>query len=458
MDTLMAARCQMGLSLAFHMIFAAAGIAMPLLMLIAEGMWLRTRKPHYMKLAKTWGKATGLLFAIGAVSGTALSFELGLLWPEFMEFSGSIIGPAFALEGYFFFIEAIFLGLYLYGWDKLSPIAHWWTGVPVALSGVMSGIVVVAVNAWMQAPVGFELTETGQLTNIDPLAPFRSPLWISMSIHSSLSCYIAVGFAVAGVYAVGMLKGRRDDYHRAALTIAMIMATITALLQPLSGDLSARMAAQHQPEKLAAMEALFETQAGAPLIVGGFPNPDTGEVHWRIEIPYGLSLLVGHDPDHVVQGLNDFPRDEWPNVVLVHLAFQVMVGCGMVLILLGCWYWWIRWRGNVPQSRILLWALALGSPLGFVALEAGWFVSELGRQPWTIYRLMRTSDAVTPVPDVPSSFFIFTVLYLGLAVAMVFFLLTLSRKGGLATQANDAEVTAPPPVPPSREQGADDGT
>src|SRR5688572_12307418 len=226
MDPLAAARAQMAVSLGFHMIFAAAGIAMPALMLMAEGLWLRTGQTHYRDLARTWAKATALLFAIGAVSGTALSFELGLLWPRFMELAGSIIGPAFALEGFAFFIEAIFLWLYLYGWDRLSPLAPWLCRIPVALSGLLSGILVCAVNAWMQAPVGFELDTLGRLTNIDPLATFRSPFWLPIALHSSLSCYIAVGFAVAGVYALGMLRGRADAYHRSGLTLAMSLATV----------------------------------------------------------------------------------------------------------------------------------------------------------------------------------------------------------------------------------------
>src|SRR5262245_42192854 len=224
MDVLSAARAQMALTLGFHMVLAASGIAMPLLMFMAEGLWLRTGRPHYRDLARKWGKATGLLFALGAVSGTALSFELGLLWPRFMGLTGSIVGPAFALEGFAFFIEAIFLGLYLYGWDRLSPLAHWLAGVPVALSGLASGILVCAVNAWMQAPVGFELDGAGRLTNIDPLATFRSPFWLPIAIHSSLSCYVAVGFAVAGVYAAGILRGHRDAYHHSGLTIAMTLA------------------------------------------------------------------------------------------------------------------------------------------------------------------------------------------------------------------------------------------
>lgn len=440
MDALAAARAQMAMSLGFHMVFAASGIGMPLLMLLAEGLWLRTGKPHYRALARKWGQATGLLFAIGAVSGTALSFELGLLWPNFMGFAGSIVGPAFALEGFAFFIEAIFLGLYLYGWDRLSPRAHWLTGIPVALSGLLSGILVVAVNAWMQAPVGFNLDGAGHLTDIDPLATFRSPMWLHMSIHSSLSCYIAVGFAVAGVYAVGMLRGRRDDYHRSALTLAMALATVTSLLQLVSGDFNGRMVARYQPAKLAAMEALMQTQAGAPLVIGGIPDADAGEVRFGIAIPHGLSLLVAHEPNAVIQGLNEFPADERPNVLLVHLAFQVMVGGGFLLIAAGLWFWWVRWRRQV-EGQWLLRALVVCAPVGFLALEAGWMVTELGRQPWTIYRILRTSQAVTPVIDVPSSLLVFTAVYLGLAVTLVVLLLRLAGSGENPTAAPEPEAS-----------------
>jgi cytochrome d ubiquinol oxidase subunit I len=417
----------MALSLGFHMIFAAVGIALPVLMLIAEGLWLRTGQQHYRELARKWAKATGLLFAIGAVSGTALSFELGLLWPRFMEFAGSTIGPAFALEGFAFFIEAIFLGLYLYGWNRLSPFAHWLTGVPIAITGLVSGILVVAVNAWMQAPTGHELDGSGRLMNVDPFATFKSPAWLHMSIHASLSCYIAVGFATAAIYAAAFLKGHRDAYHRSGLTIAMTVAMISALLQPFSGDLSGRMVAQHQPAKLAAMESLFKTQAGAPFLIGGVPDEDTGTVRFGIEIPYGLSLLATHDPSTVVVGLDQFPRSEWPNVPLVHLAFQIMIGCGVVLIVVGLWYWSMRWRNREAGGKWLLRALVLAGPLGFLALEAGWIVTEVGRQPWTIYQLMKTSQAVTPTSAVTNSFPVFTALYLGLAVVLIGLLLRLSR-------------------------------
>lgn len=438
MDVLTAARAQMEVSLAFHMFFAALGIGMPLLMVIAEGLWLRTGKQHYRALAKKWAKATAITFAVGAVSGTALAFELGLLWPRFMAFAGGIVGSAFALEGYAFFIEAIFLGLYLYGWERLSPRAHWLTGIPIAVSGMLSGVLVVAANAWMQNPVGFEVVN-GQPVNVNPWAPFLSPAWFQMALHSTLSCYIATAFAAAGVYALGLLRGRTDAYHRSALGIALAVGAVTALLQPLSGDLSAKHVAEHQPAKLAAMEAHFETAAGVPLIIGGLPDAENGTVDYALRIPKLLSFMAKGDFDAVVTGLNDIPEDERPNVLITHVAFQVMVGAGFALMALGAWYWLARWKRRA-DSPLLLKALLLGSPLGFLALQTGWIVTEVGRQPWVIQGVMRTEDAVTPVQGVPVTFWGFSVLYLALGVALVSLLRYLATGG-----------SEPEPSPKTRE-------
>lgn len=431
MDTLTAARAQMEVSLGFHMVFAALGIALPVLLLVAEGMWLRTKEPHYLALAKQWAKATALLFVVGAVSGTALSFELGLLWPRFMAFSGSLIGPAFAMEGFAFFIEAIFIGLYLYGWDRLSPKMHWWTGVPIALGGLLSGVFVVATNAWMQAPVGYELLPDGTLVATDGLAAFKSPMWLPMAFHLLVACYVAAAWAVAGVYAWAMLRGKRDRYHRSALNIAMALAIVSTAFLPLSGDISARAVAETQPVKLAAMEALFETQAGAPLTIGGIPIPSENRTIFGLEIPKLLSLLAWHDPDAVVLGLDAFPQDEQPNVVVTHLAFQVMVAAGGVLTLGALWYafvWWRR-RDSLATDRRLLWAVVLSAPLGYIAIEAGWVVTEVGRQPWVVYGLLRTRDAVTPAEGVFGTFLAFTALYVMLAVVLVLLLRLLARHG-----------------------------
>jgi len=427
MSPLSSARFQMEVSLGFHIIFSALGIGMPLLMLLAEALHLRTGKPHYRALARKWGKATALLFVVGAVSGTALSFELGLLWPKFMAFAGPVIGPAFALEGYAFLIEAIFLGLYLYGWERLSPRAHFLCGVPVAVFGMLSGVLVVGANAWMQSPRGYTAV-AGKIVEVDTLATFKNPSWLPLALHSTLSCYIAVGFAVAGVYAVGMLRGRRDDYHRSGLWLAMIMGAISAVLQPLSGDRLAKLVNHTQPEKLAAMEALYKTQSGAPLLVGGLPDAATGEVHYGIELPKGLSFLAAGDPNATIKGLEEFPVDERPNVMLCHLSFQVMVGAGFALMALGALFFLVwRWRrGELPTW--LLRFVALAAPLGFIALEAGWIVTEAGRQPWIVYHVMRTRDAVTPRTDVGATLAMYTVLYFFLAIALVSLLRSLAGK------------------------------
>ncbi|MFO0899177.1 MAG: cytochrome ubiquinol oxidase subunit I [Pirellulales bacterium] len=431
MNPLLAARLQMTVSLAFHMVFAAVGIGLPLLLLIVEGLWLRTGKPHYRELARTWAKATGLLFAVGAVSGTALSLELGLLWPRYMELTGAVVGHIFGLEGFAFFIEAIFIGLYLYGRDRLSPRAHWLCAWVIAISGMVSGVLVLGVNAWMQLPVGFEIDPaTGRVNVTDPIAIFKQPVWAYMALHSTLACYMAVSFAVAGIYSGAWLRGRRDDYVRSAITIALGVGIVIAVLQPISGDSLAKFAYRTQPVKFASMEAQFKTQRYAPLRIGGVPDEAAGETRWALEIPGGLSFLATHDFAAEVQGLEAFPRRDWPNVALVHMAFDLMVGSGTVLLLVSGWFWLLRWkRGErVFESRPLVWALALSGPLGFLGLEAGWTVTEAGRQPWIIHRVMRTSEAVTPAAGVPEMFFLFSALYVLLAVTVAVLLLRLRSK------------------------------
>ncbi len=429
MSNIDAARFQMAYSLAFHMIFAALGVGMPLMMVIAEGLWLRTGKQRYVNLAKTWAKATGILFAIGAVSGTGLSFELGLLWPPFMEFSGSTIGTAFTLEGFAFFMEAIFLGLYLYGWDRLSRMGHWLTGIPVAISGAASSAFVVATNAWMQNPLQPDILMTDPEAADPAAALFANPYWAIEALHSTLACYAATGFAVAGVYAWGALKGRRDPLRMAGLTIAMAVGTVAAVTMPITGHISAQMVAVVQPTKLAAMEAHFVTQRGAPLLIGGIPNPETREVPLAFEIPRGLSILAFNDPDAEVIGLDQFPREDWPNVPLTHISFQIMVGAGVAMLVFAVWYWWslARRPARTPGNRWLMWALVAASPMGFLALEAGWIVTEVGRQPWIIYGVMRTADAVTPAPGLLQTLSGFVLLYSLLAVVLVLLLLRLKH-------------------------------
>jgi cytochrome d ubiquinol oxidase subunit I len=422
MSDLLAARSQMAVSLAFHIIFAVVGIGMPVLMVIAERRWQKTGDGIYLELAKRWSKGTAILFAVGAVSGTVLSFELVLLWPEFMKFAGGIIGMPFSLEGFAFFTEAIFLGIYLYGWDRISPRAHIWSGVAVALSGVASGIFVVTANSWMNSPAGFEIVG-GQVTNVDPIAAMLNPAAFQQTLHMTLAAFAATGFAVAGIHALLLLFDPLNAFHRRALGVALMVGAPAALLQPLSGDISARQVAAQQPVKLAAMEAHFETMSGAPLTVGGWPDMDAGEVRYAIKIPYGLSLLAFHDPKAVVKGLNAFPRGDWPNVPIVHLAFQIMVALGTYLALVSLWAGLTALRGReLATNRRLLQAIALGAPMGFIAIEAGWTVTEVGRQPWIIHGVLRTADAVTPMPGLIVPFLLFSLLYCFLGVIVVWLL------------------------------------
>ena len=428
MTDLLAARTQMAISLGFHIIFAEIGIAMPVMMVLAEWRWRRTGDATYLELARRWAKGTAILFAVGAVSGTVLSFELGLLWPRFMELAGPLIGIPFSLEGFAFFTEAIFLGVYLYGWDRISPRAHLGAGVIVALSGAASAVFVILVNAWMNAPTGFTLVD-GRLADIDPIEAMRSPAAFQQALHMLLAAYAATGLAVAGVHAWMLLRGASRDFHVRALKIALLVGVPAAVLQPISGDVSARMVALTQPVKLAALAGQWDTERGAPLRIGGWPDAAREETRWALEIPYALSLLAFHDPDAEVRGLRSVPPTERPPVAVVHLAFQVMVGLGSAMALVSLWAAWTAWRRrDFAEQRALLLPLAVVTPFGFIATEAGWIVTEVGRQPWVVQGLMRTSDAVTPMPGLVVPLVVFTLLYLGLGAIVVALLASLVRE------------------------------
>jgi len=419
MTDLFAARTQMALSLGFHIVFAEIGIAMPLLMVLAEWRWRRTGDELYRQLARRWAKGTAILFAVGAVSGTVLSFELGLLWPRFMQLAGPIIGVPFSLEGFAFFTEAIFLGVYLYGWERISAAAHIAAGVIVAASGAASAVFVVMVNAWMNTPKGITLT-AGQITGVDPIAGMLNPSSLQQSLHMLLAAYAATGLAVAGIHAALLLRRPGVALHRRALTLALSVGAPAAILQPLSGDLSARTVARWQAPKLAALEGQFRTERGAPLRIGGWPDEDARRTRFALEIPRGLSLLAYHDPSAEVAGLETWPRELWPPVAPVHLGFQVMVGLGTAMALVALWtaVAAIRKR-SWHDSRPLLTALAIVTPFGFIATEAGWTVTEVGRQPWVVQGVLRTADAVTPMPGLIVPMLLFAVLYLGLGAIVV---------------------------------------
>ena len=419
MDDLLAARLQMAVSLGFHIVFACIGMAMPLLMAIAEYRWIKTGRVVYRDLAKAWSKGVAIFFAVGAVSGTVLSFELGLLWPTFMEHAGPIFGMPFSWEGTAFFVEAIAIGLFLYGWERLNRWVHWATGVVVCVSGVASGIFVVAANGWMNSPSGFDWVN-GRAINIDPVAAMFNDAWFSQALHMTLASFAATGFAVAGLHAVLLLRRPGNLFHTTALAIALTVGAAAAVLQPLSGDISAKDIAQRQPEKLAAMEAHYHTSRPADLIIGGIPNDREQRVDYALRIPGMLGFLAHGDFNAEVTGLDAFPPENRPPVLITHIAFQIMVGAGMIMAAVGLIFFFARWkRPDWLGRRIFLWAIAIAGPLGFIAVEAGWTVTEVGRQPWIIYGVMRTSDAVSPMPGLQYAFYLVTAIYLILTLVLV---------------------------------------
>ncbi|WP_207895865.1 cytochrome ubiquinol oxidase subunit I [Hymenobacter gummosus] len=414
-------------------------MVMPFFMAVAHLRWLRTQDATYRNITKAWSKGVAIFFATGAVSGRVLSFELGLLWPRFMEHAGPIFGMPFSLEGTAFFIEAIALGFFLYGWDRFHPWFHWLTSVVVGLSGLASGILVVAANAWMNSPAGFDYIN-GQYLNIDLIKAMFNDAWLSQALHMTIAAFAATGFAVAGVHALMVLKGRNLTFHRRAFTIAAGFGAVAALLQPLSGDFSAKDVARRQPAKLAAMEAHFHTEKGAALVLGGLPDEQGKKVDYAVKLPGLLSFLAHGDLDAEVTGLDRIRLEDQPPVLVPHLAFQVMVGLGTVMMGIAAVYFLALWKKRTwLRSRWLLWLFVLATPAGFIAVEAGWTVTEVERQPWIIQGVMRTADAVTPMPGIAYSFYLFTAVYLSLSVVVVFLLY---RQIRMVPRLYDAQVHA----------------
>lgn len=415
MDTLIAARMQMATSMIFHIVFAAIGMVMPFLMITAHYKWIKSGKEHFLTLTKAWQKGVAIFFVVGAVSGTMLSFELGLLWPEFMKHAGPIIGMPFSLEGTAFFVEAIAFGFYVYGWQKIkNKWFHWTTGLIVGISGLASGILVVAANGWMNSPSGFTYKD-GVFSNIDPIGALLNDAWFSQALHMSLAAFVAVGFAVGGLHLLQYHRKKNPILHLNAFKIALLYGSIASILIPISGDIAAKDIAVRQPVKLAAMEAHYETEKGADLIIGGIVDEKAQSVDYAIHLPNALSFLAFGDFNAEVKGLNEFPKDEHPPVALTHYSFQVMVGIGTLLMLLGAIYFLSMKRSNLIGKKWFIWAFVLATPLGFIALEAGWMVTELGRQPWIIQGIMKTKDAVTPIQGMQYSFYLYLLIYLGLS-------------------------------------------
>jgi cytochrome d ubiquinol oxidase subunit I len=438
------ARGQMAFTLAFHIILVPLGVSWAAMTLIANYRAIRHDDAAALRLAQRWSKYMAVTFAVGAVTGTVLSFELGLLWPRFMGQWGQVFGVPFAFEGLFFFTEAVFVSIYIFGWRRLRPWAHFWTGVPIVIAGIGGSASVVAANAWMNSPSGYTL-EDGKVVDVDPWRVIFNDAMPLMAAHMVLAAYVVGGFLVASVYAVGMLRGRRDRYHRLGFLIPFTVGALAIPVQMLVGDSLARWVYNNQPVKFAAIELVPETSSDVPETLLGRLNDD-GEVTGGIKIP-GLASWLSDPGDGtatVVQGLDSVPADERPTtreVNVVHLAWDVMVGIGTLLFLLALWYWasWL-FRRDMPRSRPFLWVASAAGVLSVVALEAGWVVSEVGRQPWIVYEVMKVSDAATANTGVWITAIAVAVLYAGLGVSTILVLRGMSRRSREQAEVDDSEV------------------
>jgi cytochrome bd ubiquinol oxidase subunit I len=414
------------LSFAAHIPLVCFGIAFPAFVVFAEALHMKTGDPLYRTLARRWSKVMLTLFAVGVVTGTILSFEMGLLWPGFISSFGNVFGLAFTVEGISFFLEAIFIGIYAYGWDRLSPRAHLLSGIPIIITGFAGSLMVISVNGWMNHPSGFRI-ENGAAVDVHPFkALFENSYFWHEIVHMYLAGYIVAGFLTASVYAWALLKGRTSRYNRTALLIPLTVAALAAPAQLVVGDWAAREVAQKQPVKLAAIEGLAKTTKGAPEHVLGWYQD--GEVKFGVRIPKLLSLLAFHDPNATVKGLETVPEKDRPPVNVVRVAFQTMVGIGTLMALVGVFYLftWFR-RRRLPASPWFFRAVVLVGPLSVVALIAGWVVTEVGRQPWVVYRVMRTEQAVTGASGIPVGYATLVLAYAGVLAAVVWILRRLAR-------------------------------
>jgi cytochrome bd ubiquinol oxidase subunit I len=420
------ARQMQALSFAVHIPLVCFGIAFPALMLYVESLYLRTGDELYRTLARRWSRIMAALFATGVVTGTILSFELGLLWPNFTGTFGGVFGLGFAIEGFSFFMEAIFIGIYLYGWNRLSPRAHFASGIPIAIAGFTGSLTVISVNGWMNHPTHFRY-DNGHVVDAQPFGALfgNSYFWHEL-VHMYLAGYMVTGFVLASAYALGRLRGRWGRYERTALAIPLAVATLAAVAQPFIGDWAGREVAVTQPTKLAAFEGLGKTTKGAPVHVLGWYTD--GHVEYGIPLPHLLSLLAFHRVDATVQGLDAVAPDDRPPVNVVRYAFQTMVGSGSALALLSVVYLLARFRRKrLPESSWFYRAVAVAGPVAVVALLAGWVTTEVGRQPWVVYRVMRTSEAVTGASGIPVGYATLALVYLALAAGVAWVLVRLSR-------------------------------
>jgi cytochrome d ubiquinol oxidase subunit I len=436
-SNLLAARYQMAFTLGFHIILACFGVAFPAIMLIAEYRGRKYGDEDALRLARRWSKAVAVLFAVGAVSGTVLSFEFGLLWPEMMDRFGDAFGIAFAIEGIFFFLEAIFIAIYIYGWKRLPGWAHFWSGVPIVISGIGGALSVIAANAWMNTPAGFTLGPDGRVDDVEIVDVLFNTSTAHEFVHMWVAAYLVTAFLLASIYAVQLLRGNRSRYNRLGFLIPFTVAAIFAPVQMIVGDFVARDVYEDQPIKFAAMECVYETGDDQAENLGGICTD--GEVKGAISIPGLNSLLAGFSTGTVVEGLNDVPKDlQPPTPTTIHLAFDAMVGIGTLLALLAVWFavsWWRR--KDIPATPWFLRIAAVSGVLSVIALEAGWMVTEIGRQPWIVTGYMRTEEAVTNAQGIWWAFALTMLIYAGLAAITVYVLRGLARRPDDEAPAGD---------------------
>jgi len=452
---LLPARYQMAVSLGVHIVLASFGVAFPALIYLVHRRGLVHGDADALTLARRWSKVAGVLFAVGAVSGTILSFEMGLLWPEMMSQFGDVIGLPFALEGVAFFLEAVFLGIYLYGWDRLPPRLHLHALLPIMAAGLFGTAMILAVNSWMNAPDGFRIVD-GEVVDIDPWAAILNDAFWGQFLHMWVAAYFVTGFCVAAVYAVGMLRGRRDHLHRLGFKVPLAVASIAAVVQPFIGHVAGMRLAEQQPSKLAAMELVTETEQNAPLVIGGALID--GEVRGGLRIPGLGSLIARAGFDRPILGLEEYPVDERPPANIVHWSFQIMVGIGTLLALFVVWFWWRHWRGRDPMasSRVLRWVVA-AAVLSIVALQTGWITTEVGRQPWIVYGIMRVDEAVTRNSGIWISLTVVLVVYAAMIYAAARVLLSMGRRWRRSPTAELATPYGPAEPAPVLAGAAADG-
>jgi cytochrome d ubiquinol oxidase subunit I len=446
-SNLLAARELMAFTLAFHIVLACLGVAFPAIILSANWLGLRRGDGDAMRLARRWSKAMAVTFAVGAVTGTVLSFEFGLLWPRFMEGFGDAFGIPFTIEGLFFFTEAIFLAIYIYGWRRLSGWAHFWSGVPMVVTGIGGAFAVVTANSWMNQPQGFTLDGAGKVVETEPLKVLFNPAWGYEVPHMILAAYMVAGFLVASVYAAGMLRGRRDRLHRLGLLIPLTIALIATPIQIFVGDTAARAVADHQPAKFAGMECLEKTGTDQTEYIGGICTSDG--VKGAIGIPGLDSFLVGFSTDTEVTGLDSIPAQNRPPAnTLLHLSFDAMVGIGTALLALGAWLGFVWWRRrDLPRTPWFLRAVAVSGAAAILALWCGWIVTEVGRQPWIVQGFMRTSEAVTEAKGIWFAFAAVLLLYAALGTIAILVLRSMSRRWREQGEGDEGETPYGPSAP-----------